>query len=578
MPTPALKGGRVVPILLALLLLVAGSLRVLGLDHGLPHVVGVDEGFEIHRALRLGLGEIDLERVAKGGFFYLLFIEFGFYYLGLRLTGTIDSAVEFAERFAADPTPFWLIARFTHAALALLAVLWTYRLGRRAYGARAGLIGAAVVAVSNLHVAQSHEVGVDLPMVFLALITLELALRWSDPNDRVWPLPLGLAFGFAVMTKIVAIALLAPIALANFLRYRRDGLRRALLGREISIAYGIAGVVFMAGNPGFLAGFGEFVRNAWVTLFGAGRAVEGYVEAGAAVNLWAYYGAVLLDDLGPGLLVVCAAGAAWALWRRERADLLLFTAGAAFYLLIAGARTAHLYYPRYALPLIPLLALLAGRLLSETVDRLPLPAAARGALLAAAVVVLAYPTGSRALEGSLRMTRDDTRVRARLWMEVNLPPASPVFLIGNPIVDTAPNLSLPLRNSDENLDHLIARLAAEEPSKARFLELRKRQADGVPFDLRTVRHFEPNRGLEDYERDGVRYFALTGDRFDPARLERDRKHAPEVLASRARLRAELERHPRAKLIFELDPETARLAGPRVEIFELTPAAAPMESG
>ena len=57
--------------LLALILGLALSLRLLGIGQGLPHVVGPDEGFEIHRALKLGMGEIDLDRSAKGGFFYL---------------------------------------------------------------------------------------------------------------------------------------------------------------------------------------------------------------------------------------------------------------------------------------------------------------------------------------------------------------------------------------------------------------------------------------------------------------------------------------------------------------------------
>ena len=117
------RPGRAKTLLLLSILAVGLLLRLAGIGQGLPYVVGPDEGFEIHRALKLGLGEIDLDRVSKGGFFYLLFVEYGFYYVWLRLTGEVTSPQEFSLRFAEDLSPFWMIARVTHVLVGVLVIL-----------------------------------------------------------------------------------------------------------------------------------------------------------------------------------------------------------------------------------------------------------------------------------------------------------------------------------------------------------------------------------------------------------------------------------------------------------------------
>lgn len=569
-----MSGGRATTAVLVSILLGAALLRFLGLDNGLPHVVGVDEGFEVHRALRLGAGEFDLQRDAKGGFFYLLFLGYGIYFVGLFLLGRVDSPTEFAQSFVADLTPFFMIGRVTHALISVLAVYWTYRIGRRMYGERAGLFGAAVVAVSLLHVAQSHYVGVDLPMVLLVLVTLELAHGWSDARYPARPALLGVVFGFTVMHKIIGIAVLVPIALANWLRHRRHSLVRRLFARELLLAYVVAALVFMIGNPAFVLHLGTFFDGALEALTGA--TATGVAAGGAtleAPNLWLYYLEVLSDDLGFALLVFALAGGALAAVRRRPADLLLLATAGAFYLLIAGARTTQFYFPRYALPLIPPLGLLAGRLLDRVVGQLPMGERWRGWATAGIAIVLLLPAGLQSGAWSRLQTRGDSRVAARSWFESHAESGAAVFVVGNPLVDTAPNLSLPLSNTDANLDALIAEIRDAEPTKAQMLEWRKKAALGVRFDLRTVRHFEPNGSLDEYLTQGVRYFVLDAHHFGDARLARDRKHAADVLASRARLAEACRSDPRVELAFSIDPATARLTGPAIDVFRVVDAGA-----
>ena len=571
-PREPWRTGHLMWAALISILLLAALLRLLAIDHGLPYVVGVDEGFEVHRALRLGAGEFDFDRDGKGGFFYLLFLAYGAYFVALLVTGRVAGPDDFARLFATDISPFWTIGRVSHALLGVLTVYWTYRLGRRLYGDWVGIFGAATLAVSLLHSSGSRHIGVDIPMVLLVVILLELAHRWADSSDRARPVLLGVVFGCAVMTKIVAIASLIPIALASWLRNRDAPLGRRLLDRKILAAYVVGAIVFMVGNPGFVLNMGKFFTDALSTFTGTDASgSESPGGRGVAPNLWLFYTEVLSDDLGFALFALAVAGLVLALLRRTHADLLLAATVAAFFLLIAGVQSSHLYYARYAIPLVPPLGLLAGRLLAGAARRLPSADRFAAPAMALATLVLLLPPAAASWTHARSQTHDDSRVVARNWFERNAVPGSAVFLIGNPLIHTAPNLSLPLRNTDENLDELISEIRASEPSKAGVLELRKGADSGVAFDLRTVRHYEPNRTLDAYLADGVRYFVLIEDHFGDRRLAGDTKHTDEVVASRRALAVSCRTDARVAKVLAIDPTSEGLAGPALEIYGVAAA-------
>ena len=151
-------------ILLALILATAFGLRIWGIWFGLPFSYRADEYHEVFRALELGSGGFNLERTGKGGYFYVLFVEYGFLFVVLKLAGIVDSAQDFARYFARDMSLFYLLGRATTAVIGTLAVFLAYRLGTRAYSQAAGALAALFLAVDFLSVEHSHFVTVDMPM------------------------------------------------------------------------------------------------------------------------------------------------------------------------------------------------------------------------------------------------------------------------------------------------------------------------------------------------------------------------------------------------------------------------------
>ncbi|MBK7727724.1 MAG: hypothetical protein IPJ33_04230 [Gammaproteobacteria bacterium] len=100
-------------VLLLIIVAVALILRTWGTSFGLPFVYHPDEGIEVNRALQLGTGDFDFGtfRMLKGGYFYLLFVEFGFIFVILKLLGVVASTQDFAHLYLSNPTIFYLVGR-----------------------------------------------------------------------------------------------------------------------------------------------------------------------------------------------------------------------------------------------------------------------------------------------------------------------------------------------------------------------------------------------------------------------------------------------------------------------------------
>src|SRR5207244_11930864 len=89
--------------------------------------------------------------------------------------------------------PSYLTARIVGLGLALAAVAATWWLGRRAYGATAGAVAAAVTTVCTVHVAYSREAVTDVPLTLGVAVALALMVAGRLELAGV---AAGLATGF----------------------------------------------------------------------------------------------------------------------------------------------------------------------------------------------------------------------------------------------------------------------------------------------------------------------------------------------------------------------------------------------
>src|SRR5262245_17807773 len=165
-------------IILSVILILAMSVRLLGINFGLPYVFNTDEALIVNHAIAFGTGDLNPhDFIYPPLYMYVLFTLYVITYLVGRLLGVFGSTNDFVHLFFTDATIFYLLGRLIAAFSGVATVWMVYKLGRRAYNLQVGLISAAILSFSVLHVAFSHYVKTHVPAGLLVIITIWFA--WS---------------------------------------------------------------------------------------------------------------------------------------------------------------------------------------------------------------------------------------------------------------------------------------------------------------------------------------------------------------------------------------------------------------
>jgi 4-amino-4-deoxy-L-arabinose transferase-like glycosyltransferase len=254
------------------------------------------------------------------------------------------------------------------------------------WGARHALLATALFAVMPMHVRESHFVLTDVPATFFVTLTFLLSLRAHERTSVrafAWA---GVAAGLATATKYPAgVALLLPVLAAWMTPFARPS-RLACAGAAIGgfvAAYLVAAPYTVLDLPGFLNGFASLVSHHGGP--GPGRG-SGWLFHLGHLRLTFGWPASLLVVWGFGLGVVRAArGPGHVRW----ALLILFPL--VFMWSITGRQ---LVYPRYALPVVPFLCVLAAIAVVSGVSllrRFSIPRMPRTLLIIALTVAALLP-------------------------------------------------------------------------------------------------------------------------------------------------------------------------------------------
>jgi hypothetical protein len=543
-------------IYLTLILATALGLRLWGIWFGLPFSYRADEYHEVFRALELGSGGFNFDRTGKGGYFYLLFVEYGILFVVLKIAGIVDSAQDFARYFFRDPSTFYLISRATTAIIGMLNVFLLYRIGARAYSVGAGLLAAIFLTVDFLSAEHSHFVTVDVPMTCLATAALLFAVKMATDgrsSDYKWA---ALFAALATTTKLPAILLLVPLLIGHYFYVRRqDGSTRELfLGRNVWWAIGIFFVVLAATNPGLFLNPPLHLTFADSGGTGAEFVDDEFAETLPAVrpNLFVFYLGVLADSMGWPLLLVSFAGVLYAIWKRSSVDIMLVSLAIAYYVVFSST-SSHLYYPRYMLPVIVVLALMAGRLLSVVWPR---AGAGKQGVAIAGVAVLAFLPAYGTISNNILLTRTDTRTIAKEWFEENVPVGSKVFIEGLKIEPS--RLTVPLQNSAENLRESLEYYRNRDPGKVKYIEFNLQVMRDKSYDLELAKRSDL-QSFAHYKAAGVEYLVIRPETFAYAR--RIGEAGPALLN-------DLRNDPDVTLIKSFRAEPTSRPGPDIDVYRI----------
>ncbi|NLE44596.1 MAG: glycosyltransferase family 39 protein [Chloroflexi bacterium] len=252
-----------------------------------------------------------------------------------------------------------LLSRLIAGMLDTVTVAVTMRLGREVFGPPIGLLAAALLSFTVLHVQHAHFYTPDVVLGLTVAVTLFFGVRTSRTgSDRDAALA-GVCAGLAIGTKASA-ALVLPALWVATGGPREDGLavwrRRRWCCVAALTAYGLT-------NP-------YAVANPWTTWRNV--SAQSAVLSGAIVVPYTrqYAGTIpylypwiqqMRWGMGWGLAVVCSCGSACMVWRAIKQPLprqeWVLLAWIAPYSAFFGA--LHAKFPRYWLPVVPI-ALLYG--------------------------------------------------------------------------------------------------------------------------------------------------------------------------------------------------------------------------
>jgi len=417
-------------LLLGLISLSALILRIWGIGFGLPYVYHVDEHYYINTALKLGAGVINNPPYAPAGLSNLLLIEYVTYYVVGNLTGAFASLQEFESAFRSDPSIFYLLGRATSALLGTATGLGLYIIGKSLLNHTAGLIAAGFLAVSFLHVRESHYAVPDAALTFFITLSIALSIVGMRSNNRRYVYLAALTGGVAVAMKWTA----PPVALAVGWASLWVGVEtsKSIIGRLLKwttvFTILLFALGFAFGSPQVVINPIPYI-NEGLELAGAGR--KGGFERWQIDTLpgWLFYGKTLLYGVGLILLILGFSG----ILRRlilivktgDKVSIMLLLFPMTYYLLMGSTSN---YFARYSLPLVPFIALFAA----ETVIVVAIWAATRRwrRLGWAVVVILLIGAVVQPLVRSIRhdvlLTRQDTRTLAKEWIENHIPAGAKV--------------------------------------------------------------------------------------------------------------------------------------------------------
>ncbi len=417
------------------LVALAAALRLYGIEWGLPEAY--EEAAPLHKAWNMwGWGPAKSLDLNPRFFYYpslVIYIQFfvqGILYLGMRLFGEIDSAVDFQVLHIVGKTPLFLAGRLSTALLGIAAVAYVFRLGRKIAGLWMAVPAAFLLAINTLHVSKSQVIEVDVPLVFFTVLALWFIVNLLESPTRRSYLLAGVSIGLATSSKypgaFLGLSLIAAHLIVRRERARSTGgskkARREIPPwRLLALSIGVAAAAFLVTSPFIVLDFPTF----W-THFSTERIHMEIGHFGLDESItWSFYlGALGRRILGwPAAAFTFAGFLYFAAYRRRPWALVL----AAFFVpFLIAISSWSMRVDRYAMPLVPVALLVAGGAIAECADvrrtaRVAAPwrlaAAALAVPLLAAPILASYPD-------HLLRTGKDTRTEAREWIEANIPSGS----------------------------------------------------------------------------------------------------------------------------------------------------------
>jgi len=420
--------------LLIIVLILAASLRIWGIDYGLPYEgitydqLTYEETQEVHRAFKLAAGEYAWV-FGKGGLYFILFVEAGFYYLVSLASGWVNNPQEFAVQVLQDRTPMYVMGRLTNVLLGLLTYVVIFGLGKKLYGTRVGLVAATIGAFAYLHGVFSTVINVDIGMVLALWASIFMYAHYEESGLTRHLIGAGLLGGIAIAFKLPG-AVILPIVILAMASIPENWKSPLALMKNSTIFVSALLLSLTVVAPEWIAGIGKVVSNNFFGIIGqstsappADVSIDHAIKSVSVVRHGNKLGYLnqLFRDYNLATTIFAIIGFAGAVIRRNRWDLIFGIFAIVF--VVVMSQSWRTQSQHYLLPIMPALWLLSSRAVVALYQH------RRYYGQIALLLILAVPV-TKLIRHDVEKSYPDTRIVAKEWIEANVESNSKILIDG----------------------------------------------------------------------------------------------------------------------------------------------------
>ena len=409
---------------LVFIIILAAGFRAYHLNYDLPFLYDQDEPMFVEHTLTM-LKNHDPNPHWFGPpastTMYLLALVYAGVFAGGRAIGVFHSVEDFKNLYYADPSVFYLSGRIVSLVFGVATVVLLYKIGKRMFGTTAGLLAAAVVALSPPHISLSQQVRMDVQMVFLLVAAYWYCLNIIEKQDWKSYLLAGFLTGLACVTKYPAAVFTLVIACAHFAAHPAFDLRnhKKLVGSALATVIGA-----FVGSPFLFFDFATVLRD---VVQEARPEHLGATGEGLLRNLLWYLNGPTPEAVSIAGSVLVVVGIIGCLLSKERSKILLVVFPLAFLIFISSL---HLKWNRWFLPEVPFLALLLafGVITLRTWCERKFGHRVGVAITTIVVAIAVGPLFVRSINYARELATPYSSTVARQWMTERVPATSRVLV------------------------------------------------------------------------------------------------------------------------------------------------------
>ncbi len=336
-----------------------------------------------------------------------------------------------------------LVPRLLTAAVTIATIPFLFLLCRNLYSTRAAVCATFLFALHPMVIQLGQIVRSDNIALFFEVLTLYFGFRLLASENRLNRIGTGLSLGLAIASRYFMLALLPFVFLIDLILFRRKKRSAKQILQALSTsALGI--LVFLATTPFFVLDFKHYMNDLHLEQITPCLGADNLSPIGNALfyirETFPYY-------FSEPLLWLIGVGAVASLLRCDLRHILLFFLLALFF---AGTCANGRHWPRWMLPLVPILVMFIGYAIDSLTRSLALPfnlAISRlkiasklrlrqlkpllGNVIALlSVVFLSMPYASALVSFDLAKNTYATDVQMYYWIKNNLPKKTPICMVG----------------------------------------------------------------------------------------------------------------------------------------------------